>query len=226
MTPEQIAELETSATAAETAAADAGGADEALNKAAEDAKAAFAKAKAAPSQESKKTERQKLTNTLIGISNRAKEIGIDPAEVLGLKTHIETDTDDEDDKPVTVGMLRDIQKKDAQTTAIQLADEIADEQTRATVKTYLSDRIRPSGNAEEDFKLALAAASAEKNKEIRAHISSIVPPKRTAAGGSAPARVEEEFTPTAEESRFMQPPYNLSKEKVIAARKRATEKGQ
>lgn len=178
----------------------------------------------APLQESKKTEGDKLIHTLRGIGKRATELGLDAAEILGLKTHIETNQDDEDEKPVTVGMLRDLQKKDAQKTALQMADDISDEATRTTVKQSLTDRIVPSGNADEDFKFALSAASAEKNKEIRNHIATFVPPKKTAAGGSSPAHVEEEFTPTPEEQRFMQKPYNLSKEKVLEARRKNAEK--
>lgn len=176
----------------------------------------------APSQESKgRTETEKAAFSLKKNAERARELGLDPAEILGVKTHIETDTNDEDSKPVTVGMLRDIQKKDAQKSALELADSIEDEDTKNTVKQYLSDNIKPSGNAEGDFKIALAAASASKNKQVLEEISRYGTPKRTAAGGSAAAHVEEEFTPTAEEQAFMRPPYSLSREKIIAARKAA-----
>lgn len=222
MTPEKLAELENSVTAAETAAADADGGDEALNKAVDDAKAALAKVKA-PSQKSKYTEAEKAAHTLKSTAQRAKELGLDPAEILGVKSHLDVG-DEDDDTPVTFGKLREIQKKDAQKSAIDMADGIADEDTRSTVKQYLSDRIKPSGNAEEDFRLALAAASAGKNKEVIAHVASIIPPKRTSSGGSMPAHVEEEFTPTAEEQYHMKH-FGLSKEKVIAARKASAAKG-
>ena len=178
----------------------------------------------APSQE-KRTEAEKAAFSLKKNAERARELGVDVESVLGVKTHIETNADDEDNKPVTVGMLRDIQKKDAQKTSLQMAEDIADEETRNNVKAYLSDRIKPSGDAEADFRLALAAASAEKNKQVLAEINRYGTPKRTAAGGSMAAHIEEEFTPTAEEARLMQPPYNLSKEKIVAARKRSADKG-
>lgn len=181
---------------------------------------------AAPSQESKRSEKEKAAFTLKKLGERAKELGLDPAEILGVKTHIEPAIEDEDSKPVTVGMLRDIQKKDAQATALQLAESIGDEETKQTVKQYLTDRIKPSGNSEEDFRLALAAASASKNKLVIEEMSRFVSPKRTAAGGSAQAKVEEPFTATAEEARFMQPPYNVSQEKILAARKAAADKQQ
>ena len=178
----------------------------------------------APSQETKRSEAEKAAFSLKKNAERAIELGLDPAQILGVKTHIETDSNDDDAKPVTVGMLRDIQKQDAHKTSIQLAEGIEDEETRNTVKTYLSDNIKPSGNADADFRLALAAASAAKNKQVLAEIDRYGTPKRTAAGGSMPAFIEEEFTPTSEEQRMMQPPYNLSKEKVIAARRRAADK--
>lgn len=179
---------------------------------------------AAPSQESKRTEAEKAAFALKKNAERARELGVDVELVLGTKSHIETNADDEDSKPVTVGMLRDIQKADAHKSAIQMADDITDEETKATVKQYLSDNIKPSGNAESDFKLALAAASAPKNAQVLAEINRYGTPKRTASGGSVAAKVEEEFTPTAEEQRFMQPPYNISKEKVLAARKAHADK--
>ncbi len=179
-----------------------------------------------PSHESKRTEAEKAAFTLKKNAERAIELGLNPSEILGTKTHIEVDKSAEDSQPVTVGMLRDIQKKDASKTALQMADEVGDEEIKAATKQYLSENIIPSGDAEKDFKLALAAASATKNATIVQELNRYGVPKRTAAGGSAGARVEEEFTPTAQEQIFMQPPYNLSKEKIIAARKKAAEKGE
>lgn len=219
-----IAELQTSATAAETAAANAGGTDEALNKAAEDAKAALAKAKAPSQDPNKRTEKEKAEFSLKKTAERVKELGGDPELVLGTKTHIETDDADEDNKPVTVGMLREIQKKDATKTAVQMADEITDEDTKATVKQYLSENIKPSGNAENDFRIALAAASAPKNKQVLEEINRYGNPKKTAAGGSMGARVEEEFVPTQEEQWHMKS-FGLTKDQVLEARKKTAQKG-
>lgn len=179
----------------------------------------------APSQESKgKTEAEKAAFSLKKNAARAKELGLDPMEILGHKTHIETNVEDGDDKPVTVGMLRSIQKQDAQKTALQMAEDIADEDTKNAVKEALQTRVTPTGNAEDDFRFALGAISAPKNKAIIEEVNRYVAPKRTASGGSIPAHVEEEFSPTAQEQVFMRPPYNLSKEKIIAARKAAVDK--
>lgn len=211
MTPEEIAKLEAERTAGDENEANG------LNRDG---------TKKAPSQETKRTEAERAAFSLKKNAERAVELGLDPAEILGVKTHIETNVDDEDNKPVTVGMLRDIQKKDAQKTSLQMAEEIADEDTRNNVKAYLSDRIKPSGDAESDFRLALAAASAPKNKQVLEEINRYSAPKKTASGGSAPAFSEEEFIPTPEEAMFMKPPYNLSKEKIIVARKQHAEKNK
>lgn len=181
----------------------------------------------APSQEKpKRDEKDTAAYNLRRNAERARELGLDPGEILGVKTHIETDSNDEDSKPVTVGMLRDIQKQDAHKTALQRAEEIVDEETRAAVKDILTTRVKPSGDSEEDFRFALSAANAGKNTQIIKEVQRYVVPKRTAAGGSMPAHIEEEFTPTAEENRFMQPPYNISKEKIIAARRQAADKNR
>ncbi len=178
---------------------------------------------AAPSQE-KRSETDKAAFSLRKNAERARELGLDPAEILGTKTHIETNVEDEDNKPVTVGMLRTIQRQDAQKTSLQLANDIPDAETRNAVIDALTTRLAPSGDAEDDFRFALAAVSAPKNAQILQEINRYSPPKRTAAGGSMPAHVEEEFTPTSQEAVFMAAPYNLTKEQVIAARKAHADK--
>lgn len=176
-----------------------------------------------PSQEQKpkRSEAETTAFNLKKQAEKAKELGLDPAEILGVRTHIEVDASEDDDKPVTVGMLRTIQKQEAQKTAMQFAEDIADNATKETVKQYLANNIVPSGDAEADFKLALAAASANKNKEVLQEINRYGAPKRAVSGGSMPATVEEQFVPSAQEQVFMSPPYNLSKEKILEARKKA-----
>ena len=175
----------------------------------------------APSQKPTRDEKEKAAFSLKKNAERLRELGGDPEQVLGITRNLDINANDEDDKPVTVGMLRDIQKKDAQKTALQLAETIEDPTEREQVKTYLSTRIVPSGNAEDDFRLAFGAVRSTKNAQILAEMNRRGSPRVTAAGGSQPAHIEEEFTPTAEEARMMKPPYNLTKEKIIAARKRS-----
>lgn len=178
----------------------------------------------APLQEKpKRTEAETTAFNLRKQGERARELGLDPAQILGVKTHIETAVEDEDDKPVTVGMLRSIQKQDATKTALQMTEEIQDEDTRTAVKEALENSVKPSGDAEKDFRFALGAVSAGKNKQVLEEVTRYVAPKRVTGGGSMPAHMEEEFVPTAEEAWHMQS-FGLTKEKVLAARKASADK--
>ncbi len=139
-------------------------------------------------------------------ADEAKALGIDPKEVLG-------GSDDEVPAWYKAEKAKEITK-----TAMQLADGIADEETRDKVKATLG-RLAPSENPEEDFRLALGAVSAPKNKQILEEMNRYGKPRIVAAGGGQPASQEEEFVPTPEETVFMRPPYKMSKEKILAARK-------
>lgn len=180
-----------------------------------------------PSQETGKpedkgkvrTEKEKAIFNLQKKAEEARDLGIDPAEILGTKAKIEKEEGDD----VPEWYKRE-QQKQAQKTALELADGLSDPDQKALVINYLQHRIVPSGNPQDDFRLALSAASASKNKQIAEEVGRYVAPRVTAAGGSQPAKVEEEFTPTPEEARFMAHPYNTSKENIIAARKRVADK--
>lgn len=136
-------------------------------------------------------------------------------------------TDEDDNKPVTVGMLKKLNAAAGQRTALQMADTLTDEKERELVKNYLQTRIIASGDPESDFKLALSAVSSMKNSQIAQEV------QRKAQGGSrthgtgsgAPANIEQAFEPTAEESAYMRPPFNLKQADIIRARK-ATETKQ
>lgn len=164
------------------------------------------------------SEQEKAAHNLKNQAARAKELGIDPLAILGKE-------DDPSDKDIPDWYKKE-KAKEAQTTALQLADSIADSDVKSLVKEYLSNRIVPSGNAEEDFRLAYSAVSALKNKQILEEVNRRASPRQTAAGGSAPASVEKSFEPTDVEARMMKAPFNLSKEKILAARKIAQEKGR
>lgn len=175
----------------------------------------------APSQAEKYTEAEKAAFNLKKQAEKAKEAGLDPADILGIRPQIYIDETLPDDRPLTIKDFRDLQKQDAHKSALQMAEELPEDE-RDEVKTLLENRIVPSGNAEEDLRLARAAVNARKNAQIVEHISNRTSPKQTAAGGSANApEPEDQFTPTPEEAVLMAHPYNLSQEKIIAARKRA-----
>lgn len=216
----KIAELEAAAAAAKQAAEIAGGADEALNKAHEDAEAALRQAKAPSQDGNTRTERDKAAFNLKKKAEEARALGIDPAEALGLKPQIKIEDDLADDVPLTVGTFRQMQKQDAKKTALQMAEDLPEDE-RDAVTDILRHRIVASGNAEADLSLARAAVNSERNAKIAEELARKGKPRQTAAGGSADAIREEDFEPTEEEKQFMRPPYSMSKAKIIEARKKA-----
>lgn len=125
----------------------------------------------------------------------------------------------DDDTPVTVGMLDKLKREQGKKTALELAESVEDETERELAKHYIQNRIVPSGNAEEDLKLARAAINSIKNAQIAEELARKGQPAK-GDGSSQPAKHEGVFTPTPEEAVFMQSPYNLSKEDIIEARKK------
>lgn len=202
MTPEEIAEQE-AATAAAKVEADA------KAKADADAK----------NLHNNRTEKEKAEYSLKMTAKRLKELGGDPDAILGVKVVIPGEEDD--NAPVTVGQLKDMQRRDGQKKAIDLAEALEDETEREDVKKILSDTIKPSGNPETDLASARAIANVTKNARITEELARKGIANRTAPGGSGGSRpVDGVFEPTAEEATFMQPPYNLTQAQVLEARKK------
>lgn len=127
----------------------------------------------------------------------------------------------DDDTPVTVGMLDKLKREQGKKTALDLAESIEDETERELAKHYIQSRIVPSGNAEEDLKLARAAINSIKNSQIAEELARKGTPGK-GTGSSQPAKHEAVFTPTPEESVFMNAPYNLSKQDILNARTKAS----
>lgn len=138
-------------------------------------------------------------------------MGIDPKKVLGLNV------EDPNEPPA---WYKQEKAKEAKETALTMADSIADAETKEKVKQYLQTRIVPSGNPEQDFRDALGLASSAKNKQVIEEVQRYTAPRTVAAGGDLPPNIEEEFVPTEQERVFMSPPYNMSKEKVLEARRK------
>lgn len=126
---------------------------------------------------------------------------------------------EDDDAPVTVGMLKAKEKEAVEKTALQLADDIEDETERKLVKHYLSENIR-AGTPQESIRLARAVVNSLKNSQIAQEVTRKQEAQRHSSGSGAPAKQEDTSELTPEEEVFARPPYNLSKEKIIAARKR------
>jgi hypothetical protein len=167
-----------------------------------------------------KTAKQKAENALKYNAQRLKKLGGDPEAILGLDKPEEAE--DEDDKPVTLGMLRKLQQQQAEKSAMQLAEEISNETERELTKYHLQNSIKSTGNPTEDLKLARAIVNSVKNSQIAEEVVRKTNPKTYATGG-APAKEAEEdigdenFTP--DELLLMQKPFKLTKKQVLAARK-------
>lgn len=165
----------------------------------------------------KRTQKEKLIYTRNRIEQQLREIGQEEG--------VESSPDTEDEEtPVTVGMLKKIQAETATKTALQLADDIENESEKELVKYHINNTIRSTGNPQQDLRLAQAIVNAAKNKQILEQLAQKPKAKRSSSdGGGTPFKEEEpEFTP--EEQNFMKSPFNLTKEQILSARKNQAEK--
>jgi hypothetical protein len=129
----------------------------------------------------------------------------------------ELEKDEDKDRPLTVREFENLQKDAAKRTALELADSIEDDAERAEVVNLLESRIVPSGKAEDDLVLARQMVNAQKNALITEELVRKNAPASHAATPGAPGKVQDAFTPTAEEAIFMER-YGLTKEDVLKAR--------
>ena len=135
---------------------------------------------------------------------------------------IHADEDEDDDKPVTVGMLKEKAKETAQKTALDLIEQqIPDETEKELTKYHLQNTIKSTGNPTEDIRLARAIVNDLKNNQIIEEVQRTKEAKQHSSGSGAPAKKDDDvFVPTAEETAFMKAPFNLTKEAILAARKK------
>ncbi len=154
-----------------------------------------------------RTKVEKLLYTKNRIDEQLKELG-----------HLEEEPEEDDEKPVTMGMLKKLQAQTATKTALDLANEETDPVKRELLTYHLENTIRSTGNPQEDFKLAQSLVSSVKNQQILEEQLRKPPTKTHPSGSGVPAKFErqEEFTP--EELAFMRPPFNLTKEAIVKAR--------
>src|SRR3990167_6746425 len=106
-------------------------------------------------------EKEEAEYSLKMNADRLKELGGDPNTVLGLRLKDELS----DDTPLTIGKLKELQKEEAQKTALKMADSIEDEKDREEVKKYLNDHIKPSGDPQKDLTIAHAAVGAVRTRQ-------------------------------------------------------------
>lgn len=116
-----------------------------------------------------RTEEEKAEYTFKNIAKRLKDLGRDPAELLGVKAREEEVIDDED-KPLTKKDLESFLSqvnKPKEKTATELAyEKIQDENQRELALYYLDNVIKPSGNSDEDLRNAQAMVNAVRNQKV------------------------------------------------------------
>lgn len=166
-----------------------------------------------PSQDISRTPEEIAAYNLQKKAEDAKALGLDPKKILGVESSTEVPE-----------WYKQEKAKETKKTSLQFTEAILDADLKEKVVANLA-RIVPSDNPEEDFKLALGAASSSKNKQVIDEMKRYSPARVVATGGSTPAPIEEEFVLRPDEEAFTKPPYNLSKEKIIAARKATEAKG-
>ncbi len=154
-----------------------------------------------------RSKAEKLLYTKKRVEEQLKELGIE-----------EEPEDDEENTPVTIGMLKKLQAQTATKTALDMADEITNVTERGVLRYHLENTIRSTGNPQEDFKLAQGLVNSVKNSQIIEETIRKVPAKTHGSGGGVPAKVIKEPEYSAEELQFMKPPFNMSREEILAAR--------
>lgn len=163
-------------------------------------------------KKSGRTQKEKLLYTKKRIDEQLREIDKEEG--------VDITPDEDDDKPVTMAMLKQMQADMSVKTAIQLADDIEDETERELVRFHLGNTIKTTGNPKEDLRLAQALVNDVKNRQILEEYSRKGSAQTHSGSGSAPAKApERNIDLTPDEIRFMQPPFNLTKDQIIASRK-------
>lgn len=161
-------------------------------------------------KEGGRTKREKLIFTKKRLDKQLAELD----EEEGIE-----EPEDDDDAPVTVRMLKDMQKKTTVKTALDLADEIDAETERELVKYHIQNTIKSTGNPKEDLKLARAIVNNSKNEKVIEELQRKPGTKNHSGGSGGPAKpAEQEPEYTAEEQAFMRPPFNMSKDQILKAR--------
>jgi hypothetical protein len=138
-----------------------------------------------------RTEAEKATFTFKKQMEQLRKLGIDPSSLVETPKSPIYENDDDDNQPITRGEWKKLQQQTSQKTAIELAREIESESERELAIHYLESRIVPSGNPQEDLRLALAAVNSVKNSQIATMATNRGTPTRYASGSGMPAKPEK-----------------------------------
>lgn len=180
----------------EKAAKEAADKKEADDKAAADKAKADADARSLQDRKNRQLERKKITAARL-----IKEIKEESDEDI---TGLDDVNVDDDDTPLTRGDLKRMEREKASKTALQLAQEIADDTERNLVLDALENDIVPSGDPQKDMMKARALANSERSIQIAEEAKRKRDAQSRGSGGGAPSRFEDQFEPTAIELRAAQ----------------------
>ena len=122
-------------------------------------------------------------------------------------------------------MLRRREQLQAEKSALQLAEEIPNETERELTKHHLQNSIKSTGNPQEDLRLARAIVNEVKSRQIAEEVARKTAARNHSSGSSAPAKEDESLIfdqdLTPEELTFMRPPFNVTKQDIMTARKKS-----
>lgn len=165
-----------------------------------------------------RSEKEKAEFSLRSNAKRAQELGIDPAEVLGLK---KPEIEDGDDAPATMGAVKQMLAEKEKQSAYELAEQIQDVGIRELTKLNLK-KVVPSGDAKEDLRFAQMAAEAARSAQVLEEVARAGrPATHVSAAGAPGAHSAPEPELSKDEMQFLRPPFSLTKEQIIAARPKA-----
>lgn len=159
------------------------------------------------------TEAEKAAFNLKKNAERAKELGVDPATVLGITA--EPAQAEGDDVPEWY------KKREAQAaskTALELADAIEDPRERELVKMKL-ETVITSGSPEERVRIARGYVNSVRNGQIVEEVSRAKQAPAFGNSAGAPAS-KAPATPelTQAETLFTRPPFNMTPAEIISKR--------
>lgn len=145
-----------------------------------------------------RTQEEKAIYSYKQKQEELRRLGIDPSVIDGVAPNPERHPDD--DATMTVGMFKRFQEEQSVKSAKELLKTIEDPIERELVEFYLDNKVRPSGDPQEDITTARYLAYAKKNDAI-VEMSSRKPVAQSHSGASgAPAKSPSqqigEFTET------------------------------
>lgn len=170
---------------------------------------------------SRKTPQEKAKDSLFFNAQKAKELGLDPAEILGIKPR-EEEVFNEDEKPLTrkdlLEALSAIKTSTATKTAEDLANEITNETERELTLFHIQNTIRSTGDPQEDLRNARALTNSVKNSQILEEASRKPQAKTHSSGsGATGGNVEPNVVLTPEEETYLATGH-ITKEEILLNR--------